>query len=288
MPQEQLLKAGFAEAKAITAKFARSFYFASHFLPREKRLAAYSIYALCRLSDESVDTAQEADKEDNLLRLREKIELAYGNSPLADGLLSAFRRTVKKYALPKEYFTELMEGMHMDLQKNRYENFAQLSLYCYRVAGVVGLMILKIFGYRGPAAEKYAERLGLAMQLTNILRDIGEDASLNRIYLPLEELKEYGLSEEEIFAKRLDERFISLLKFQIGRARGYYQDSLAGVRLINDASCRFTVLAMKEIYCRILRAIEKNNYDVFRRRARVSGAGKLILALKIALGGRYL
>lgn len=288
MPQELPIKAGFAEAKAITAKFAKTFYFASHFLPKEKRMAAYSVYSVCRISDESVDTAQEELKQDNLAGLRQKIDAAYGNSPLRNGLLSAFRETINKYAIPKKYFDELTEGMHTDLEKNRYETFEELSLYCWRVAGVVGLMMLKIFGYSDPAAGKYAEKLGLAMQLTNILRDINEDASVNRIYLPLEELKQYGLSEDDIFAKKLDEKFINLLKFQIRRARQYYEESLAGIKLIDDAACRLTALAMRKMYCGILRAIERNNYDVFSRRAQLNPAQKTMVILKILFSGKYL
>lgn len=288
MPQELPIKAGFAEAKAITAKFAKTFYFASHFLPKAKRLAGYSVYSVCRISDESVDTAQEGLKEGNLARLEQEIDAVYGNSPLQNELLSAFRKTINRYAIPKKYFDELVAGMHMDLEKNRYESFDELSLYCRRVAGVVGLMMLKVFGYTDPAAEKYAEKLGVAMQLTNILRDINEDASANRIYLPLEELNEYGLGEDDIFAKKLDEKFVNLLKFQIRRARQYYEESLAGIKLIDGAACRFTVLAMKEMYCGILQSIERNNYDVFSRRAQLNLAQKIILVLKILIGGKYL
>ncbi|MFH0935409.1 MAG: phytoene/squalene synthase family protein [Candidatus Omnitrophota bacterium] len=288
MPQELSIKAGFTEAKAITAKFAKTFYFASHFLPKEKRMAAYSVYSVCRISDESVDTAQEGLKEGTLARLRQEIDTAYGDSPLQNELLSAFRETINKYAIPKKYFDELIAGMHMDLEKNRYDNFDELSLYCRRVAGVVGLMMLKIFGYSDPAAEKYAEKLGIAMQLTNILRDIAEDASINRIYLPLEELKQYGLGEDDIFAKKLDEKFVNLLKFQIVRARQYYEESLTGIKLIDDAAGRFTVLAMEKMYCGILQAIERNNYDVFSRRAQLSPAQKTMVILKILFSGKYL
>ncbi len=280
--------ADFAKAGAITKKFARTFYFASHFLPQDKRNAAYSVYSICRLSDESVDTSSEKSREENLIRLKQKIEAAYADSALNDGLLEAFRLTVKNYGIPKKYFDELLKGMYMDLRKNRYENFDELYLYCYRVAGVVGLIMLKIFGYRDGSAENYAEKLGIAMQLTNILRDIKEDLEIDRIYLPRCELEQYGIPEKDLFARQANEKFINLLKFQIARARRYYKESLTGVKLITSPASRFVVLAMNEIYGGILNSIEKNNFDVFARRAYINNAQKIMIALKILSRGRYL
>jgi phytoene synthase len=176
----------------------------------------------------------------------------------------------------------------MDLNKNRYENFNELYTYCYRVAGVVGLIMLKIFGSHYKEAEKYAVDLGIAMQLTNILRDIKEDFERGRIYLPGDEMERFGVSKDFIAGNKMNSDFIALLQFQIARARQYYQRSAKGIKMINNVLSRLVVCMMMEMYAGILNVIEENDYDVFSQRAHVTTAGKLGIAIKILFKGYYL
>jgi len=276
---------GFLLAEAITREHAKTFYFASRFLKKDKRNAAYAVYALCRLSDDAVDNPVSSHSQQTLEELERKISDAYKGKNIDDPLLSAFRQTIEQYHIPQEYFQDLISGIRLDLEKNRYSNFAQLLDYCYKVAGVVGLIMLRIFGYQDKQAERYAVELGIAMQLTNILRDIKEDFARGRIYLPQDELQHFQVTESDISSARINEKFRQLLKFQIARARKYYQSAKSGIPLIEDKNSRFVVLAMSDIYSGILKDIEKNNYDVFSRRARVSIIDKINAVLKIILKG---
>jgi len=286
--EEENLRLGFRRAKEITRKFARTFYLASLFLPPKKQYASYAIYALCRISDETVDSGDGKDRESGLKKLEEKISGACSGSSTDDPLLAAFSQTLKLYHIPREYFDALIRGMRMDLELKRYKNFSSLYEYCYNVAGVVGLIMLKVFGYKDSRAEKYAIKLGIAMQLTNILRDIKEDLCRKRVYLPQEELSEFKVSEKQLSEGRLDENFSRFMRFQIERCRAFYRESLEGVGLIESRICRFTVLCMGEIYSAILEDIEKNGYDVFSRRARAGKLKKILLILKITAQGKYL
>ncbi len=287
MKEDQSWKRGLRLAQDITRLHAKTYYFASRFLPKEKQSPAYVLYAVCRICDETVDNPKE-NSLSSLSRTKQNIDLAYSEALLEDDLLLAFRSTVTSFDIPKTYFDELLEGMRMDLTINRYETFDDLYSYCYRVAGVVGLIMLKIFGYRQKEAEKYAVDLGVAMQLTNISRDIKEDFLRGRVYLPQEELKKFNVSEEQISLGKMDENFKSLLKFQIERARRYYADCESGIRLITDGRCRFAVFCMREIYAAILSFIERNHYDVFSKRCYVPSWSKTGIALKILARGRYL
>jgi len=255
-------------------------------LSKKKRLAAYAVYAICRLSDESVDAGE--SQATRLAQIRSDINLAYGQNELGSPLLLAFRQTINKYSIPKIYFDDLLSGMQMDLDKNRYNNFTELNDYCYKVAGVVGLIMLKIFGAKNNEAQIYAKDLGIAMQLTNILRDIKEDYTRGRIYLPKDELDNFGISVNDLATGNLSGNFKELMKFQIQRARFHYQNSQKGIKMVSDWNSRFVILAMKELYAGILSAIEKNNYDVFKTRCHVNTFGKIILLLKIILQGQYL
>jgi phytoene synthase len=280
---------GFSTARAITKQHAKPFYFASHFLPAEKRPAAYAVYALCRISDDTVDAdyPSTAAVAKNLSRIQGSLNAVYDGSPLSDDLLIAFKQTVATYAIPKLYFDEIIDGMYMDLNKHTYEDFDELYRYCYKVAGVVGLIMLKIFGSNNPVAETHAVQLGVAMQLTNILRDIREDFQRGRVYLPQNELEKFGLSSDSLSSGVVDAAFKSFMQFQISRARDYYEQSATGISMIVDSKSRFVVCAMKDLYAGILSAIEKIDYDVFSNRAHVSSAGKIAAALRIFLRGAY-
>jgi phytoene synthase len=277
-----MIEEGIQEARQLTKQYAKSYYFSSHFLPKEQQNASFTLYAICRITDETVD--QPGFKEERLNSLKRKIDLAYSNCKITDdNLLEAFSHTVNAYNIPKAYFDELIKGMEQDMSKSRYRNFSELYDYCYKVAGVVGLMMNKILG--APMdAQNSAISLGVAMQLTNILRDIREDLSRGRIYLPLDELNQYRLTEESIASGEISKDFKAFMKFQIARARTFYADTEMGIKMIPNKRGRFMVRAMKEIYSGILDSIEKMDYDVFSKRAYVSGLRKIALAARLMAG----
>ncbi len=282
----------FAAAQAICARHARSFHFASHFLPRRKRQAAFAVYAFCRMIDDAVD--QEGDAGDalatgtsldaRLAAFAAKLDEIYDDRlrlpPLpqrtaAQHALHAFALTVRRYGIEKQHFLELAEGCRMDLTINRYATWADLEVYCYRVAGVVGLIMCSVFEPADPEAKRQAVAFGNAMQLTNILRDVKEDWDRGRVYLPGEDLARFGYTEADIAAGVVDDRFTALMRFEIERARGLYRNGAAGLRhLANDGS-RLTASAMGVIYGGILGAIERQRYDVYTARARLSASQKL-------------
>jgi phytoene synthase len=278
---------GFHDAEALTRKNAKTFYFASRFLPLEQRRAAYAVYAICRISDDSVDDTEGFADRAGLDQARQGIESAYGNEALSSDILLAFRATVRRYQIPKLYFDELLNGMEIDLARSRYASFDELYRYCYQVAGVVGLIMLSIFGQRDSRAPKHAVELGVAMQLTNILRDIREDLQRGRVYLPQDELTRYGISEGDLALGKVSDRLRDLLRFQVARAREYYARAAQGIEMITESRSRFVALTMKEIYAGILHEIERSGYDVFTQRAHVSTGKKLHTALRILLSGQH-
>ena len=180
-----------------------------------------------------------------------------------------------------------MQGVLQDTHTNRYKNFDELYTYSYRVASTVGLMSSEILGYLDKIALEYAEAMGIAMQLTNILRDVKEDAAINRIYLPQEDLRRFNVSEKQIFANDFDENFRAMMKFQIERARDYYRRGEKGIRLLEKDS-RFTVLLAARNYSKILDEIEKQNYNVFNRRAQTSKSQKILAIPRIWLSAKKL
>ncbi len=283
------IAAGFKEAKNITRRHAKTFYLASLFLSEEERYFSYSVYAICRLSDQCVDGFSLEKPQDQLKILKEKIEAVYSQNVPLDNLLSSLRFTVEKCQIPKDYFYELINGMEMDLIKGRYADFEELRLYCYRVASVVGLIMLKILGAKKIEAQKYAIDLGIAMQLTNIIRDLKEDFQMGRIYIPLNEMSIFGINEESFKNSVEVTRNLKLLiASQIKRSREYYRRSAGGIKFLPNLRTRFVVLTMKEMYSAILKEVEFNNYDVFSKRAFVKLHKKVIIILKILIKGEYL
>ncbi len=285
--QEIKIKKGFQIAKKITKENAKSFYFSSFFLNKTKRKQAYSVYAVCRLSDDAVDNARQNRKK-NLEKNKKDINLTYSNQNINSPLLLAFQKTVNDLKIPKIYFIELTQAMEMDLKKTNYKNFNELYIYCYKAAGVVGLIMLYLFGFKDKKAKKYAISLGVAMQLTNILRDIKEDYQRKRIYLPQDELKDFKVNPAQIKGEAVDPNFINLMKFQINRARSYYKEAELGINSIPDWRCRLTVFLMKNIYATILCEIEKNNYNIFKKRAHTSFFDKIFITLSTLLNLKYL
>jgi len=269
-PSALSLDEAYRQCVAITRTNSRSFFLSSQFLPAQKRMAVRALYAFCRTSDDIVDRAT----DDPARALARWVAQVHTPRPPADNpVLLAWNDTVQRYTIPGVLVDELLAGIAMDLTVHRYETFDDLWLYCYRVASVVGLLSMHIIGYH-EGASPYAVKLGVALQLTNILRDVGEDARRGRIYLPQEDLRRFGLTDDDILAGRRDERFRELMRFEMLRAETLYDESWPGIALL-DADGRMAIAAAAEIYRGILPRIVANDYDVFQKRAYVSLLGKL-------------
>jgi len=283
-PGEQSLYQAAADATAVGSK---SFYFATRFFPPDLARAAHGVYWFCRTTDDLVDEAP--DPVSSASRLEEWDQLlraALRGSDVQNPVLRLFARVAQEFQIPHEYPLDLIEGMRMDLamdrEGRRYRNFDELKLFCYRVASVVGLMMMHVIGFREDPRERAIE-LGIALQLTNILRDIGEDLRRGRVYLPLDEMREFGYSEAEMEARVRNEAFIRLMQYQAGRARSYYRAAQPGIALL-DRRGRFAVEVAARVYAGILDRIEESGYDVFDRRAVVPAARKYwITARTLAL-----
>jgi phytoene synthase len=263
------------QCKAYTRRHAKSFYFSSFLLPKEKRNAAYAVYTFCRYTDNIADhyAGQYSPDSENLFgHIYNYIDDVYSTH---SSLKHAFADTIRKFKIPKHYFTELIEGVMMDINKKRYATFMELDTYCYKVASVVGLMMSEIFGYSSKSALPYAIYLGKAMQLTNILRDVYEDYLMDRIYLPHDERKFFGYTEEDIDKKVLDSRFSDMMRFNVERNRAFYELASHGIPYLTNDGSRTTAVLMYKIYSGILSEIEKYNYDIYSSRRYVSTVGKL-------------
>jgi len=268
-----------------TRVHAKSFYFCARFLPPEKRRAIYAVYALCRHVDDEVDEANVRDEDGAraaIERWRNELQSVYRNeaSSSPSPVLVAWRDMLQRYPIAEELPLELMRGVLMDTYQKRYATWDELRVYCYRVASIVGLMSTEIFGYREAFTLKYAEALGLAMQLTNILRDIGEDLALNRIYLPQDDLAKFDVSEDMLARGEVTGNFRELMKFEIERARSFYREAEKGIPLL-DRDTRFTVLLAARLYARILDEIERADFNVFTRRAHLTLFGKVRAAPRV-------
>lgn len=267
----ELLHQAYDHCTRMTAQYSRSFFLASRLLPAEKRQAIRSLYAFCRTTDDMVDSPGENTEEK--LKVWRKNSLSGQPSP-TDIVATAWAHTRARYQIPKRYAEQLIEGVARDLYQKRYRSFDELTQYCYGVASTVGLMSMHIIGYEGERAIPYAVKLGVALQLTNILRDIREDWEMGRLYLPLEELDFFRLGESDIAQGRVDERWQAFMKFQINRARRLYEEAWPGIALLAPEG-RIAIAAAATFYGSILDDIERHNYDVFSRRAYVSGWQKL-------------
>ncbi len=255
------LELAYAECRSITRREAKNFYYAFLTLPADKRRAIYAAYAFCRHCDDSVDEQGTAEaKLAALATLQSGLDQAFRGRPESP-VFMALADTSGRYDIPQDYFREIILGVESDLVKQRYRDFDELRQYCYRVASVVGLVCLQIFQYQGAEAKDYAVDLGLAMQLTNILRDVREDLGMGRIYLPQDEMARFGYSEECLRGGVKNEAFIELSRFQAERARGYFKN---GLRLLPHLSRRSRACpaALGAIYSRVLDRIEASGYDV--------------------------
>lgn len=270
----------------MTRQHAKTFYFASHVLPVQKRSDAYAVYAFCRHVDDQIDLApDEPARARALADLERLLHAVYlpGERPesIESSLpwLHAFRETIRRRAIPAGYFKDLLKGVEMDRGQVRIQTWDELDRYCYHVASVVGLIMVHVLTEPSPELLKPACDLGMAMQLTNILRDIAEDWRRNRLYLPADELGKFGLTADDIARQRTGDSFRAMMRFQIGRARAYYSHAEPGIAALPADGSRFCARLMSTVYGAILDEIERADYEVFRGRVRVSFSRKLWLAL---------
>ncbi len=283
MPPATELASLYARAASATASGSKSFYFATRFFPADLAKAAHSVYWFCRHTDDLVDECASLDEgRRDLEAWASDLQSGLRGDPVEHPVLRLFLATVDAYEIPPEYPLELIEGMRMDLNRVRYENFAELRQFCYRVASVVGLMMSYVIGFRDPALP-YAVDLGIAMQLTNILRDIGEDFERGRIYLPSGELSRFGYSEDELSRGVRNDAFHRLMRFQVARARDYYERAHPGIALLAPDG-RFAVQVASDVYREILRRIEQSDYDVFEQRAVVPRVQKYWITARSMAG----
>lgn len=281
------VEAAYELCRQVTAKYSKTFYMGTLLMAPAKRRAIWAIYLWCRRTDELVDGPQaQFTSEKTLDRWEAQLESVFSGCPVDDEDV-ALVDTLEQFPLDIQPFKDMIAGQRMDLRRSRYDTFEELELYCYRVAGTVGLMSTTIMGVDGqletapwchhnpldPTPQAIA--LGIANQLTNILRDVGEDVRRGRIYLPLEDLQRFNYSEADLIAGVIDDRWRRLMAFQIDRARRFYQEAEAGISLLSP-DARWPVWAALELYQQILDVIEENDYDVFSRRAYVPSWRKFL------------
>jgi len=281
----------YAYCRQLARLSASNFYYAFYMLPRRKRDALCSLYAFMRLVDDVSDTAEGvadpaealAAKQSALARWRVMLDQSLVGKTEGHPILPAFADTVKLYRIPSRYFHDLISGTEMDLTETRYATFERLREYCYRVAGTVGLTCLHVFGFDDPHAPELAERLGIAFQVTNILRDIRPDLALGRVYLPGQDLARFGCSIANLERGVVTPAVRELLRFEANRAWQFYEEGARLIRQI-DSDSRAALWALVKIYGTLLTRIEERDYDVFSSRIRVSGPEKARILVRARLG----
>ena len=263
----------------LTRKSRSNFFYAFLLLPRAQREAIFAVYAFCRIVDDAVDEgADRGVQRAELARWREEIARVWGAGEPEHPAAQRLREAVRQFPIPREALEEIIAGVEMDLDTTSYETFKDLYPYCYRVASAVGLCSIAIFGYTDPRAQDYAINLGVALQLTNILRDVQVDAHLGRIYLPQEDLRRFGVSPNELRAGRYSTAFEALMAFEAARAREYYARAWRGLPPADRRSL-FAAEIMGRTYFALLQAIEARGFDVFGERVTVSSRRRIAIAL---------
>lgn len=286
MPLTLDLPASYRYCALVARTQARNFYYSFRVLPPDRRAALCAIYAFMRASDDISDDDGSAEgRAARMAAWRRSLVAALAGDYGDSQILPAFHDTVTRYRIPHRYFHELIDGAEMDLTPHRYATFDDLYRYCYHVASVVGLVCIHVFGFSDPRACEYAEACGIAFQLTNILRDLGEDSRMGRVYLPQEDLRRFEYTEADLAAQVVDERYLALMRFEVERAESFYGKAQPLMPLIDPVS-RPCLQAMIQIYHGILEQIVRQDYDVFRSRARVPAWGKLGIALRAYLQSR--
>lgn len=267
------LEKAYALCSEVAAHHSKSFYMASGLLPEEKRSATRALYAFCRTVDDIVDEGSVVGRDAELDYWRGVAQGILHPRP-NDLVAQAWADTRSRYHIPARYALQLIDGVARDVTQTRYKNFDDLATYCYGVASTVGLMSMYIVGFKSNEALPYAIKLGVALQLTNILRDVGEDYRSGRIYLPKDELKTFGIREADLARGVVDDKWRAFMKFQIQRARELYAESEKGIPFL-ERDGQLAIGAASTFYQGILDAIEANDYDVFSKRASLSAWGKL-------------
>ena len=266
------LRNAYAHAEEITREHSKSFFLASQLLPEEKRSAVRALYAFCRIVDDIVDEDTVDERDAHLDYWREVVQSA---SFLDDDLVAAaWADTLARYHIPRHYALQLIDGVNRDMTQTRYQTFDDLATYCYGVASTEGLMSMYIVGFESNEAVPYAIKLGVALQMTNILRDVGEDYRNGRLYLPREELALYGIRESDIIAGNVTDAWRLFMKFQIERTRQLYEEAWLGVKML-EREGQLSIGAAAVFYQGILDAIEANGYDNFNKRASLSAWEKM-------------
>ena len=276
-----------SEALATLVRKSRSsFYYSFLFLPRAKREALYAVYALCRAVDDIADDSGDVEaKAERLKGWREELDRCYAGRP-THFITRALRDCLSRYPIPKGYFDEVIAGVEMDLTVTRYPTIADLARYCYRVASVVGLICIEIFGYRREATKEYAINLGLALQLTNILRDLKTDGRRGRIYLPQEDLERFGYSEDDLLHCRYTPGFFPLMRFEADRARDYFRRAAESLPS-EDRKNMVAAEIMGRIYRETLETIARKEFRVFEDRIALPRARKIRLVLTTWARNRF-
>jgi phytoene synthase len=280
VPSAASVFASYAHCQELARREARNFYHAFRILPGPQRRAICALYSFMRIADDLADGPEDvAAKRRALESWRVQLAAALAGTP-THPIHPALAHTVATYRIPPLYLEEVLDGVGMDLDTDRYNTFAELYQYCYRVASAVGLSCIHIWGFRDERAKEYAEAAGIAFQLTNILRDLAEDAARGRVYLPGEDLERFGYAPEGLARGVRDEAFRALMRFQADRARSYYQAAEPLVPLLPPAG-RAVFLMMLRTYRGLLDAIVRRDYDVFSRRVRLGRLHKLWLLLRV-------
>lgn len=277
-----------AYCTALTKRSGSNFYYSFLFLPRAQREAIYAVYAFCREVDSAVDDPRPgSDPREEIRRWRAELAAAYHGTPSFPVTISLAEHA-QRFGIPQEYFEDLIAGVEMDLTISRYATFDELYLYCYRVASVVGLICLKVFGTRAPLAKEYAITLGLAFQLTNILRDLAADGQRGRVYLPQDDLARFGYPERELLGRTYSPRFMELMRFECARAREYYSKARRVALALPAQDRRALTVAeiMRGVYERILGRIEESGYRVFGPRVSLAPPYRLAIAAGVWLRSR--
>lgn len=274
---------------AVTKKSGSNFYYSFLFLPRRRRGAMYTVYAFCKEVDSAVDEPPPgSNPQDELRRWRAELAAVYGGTPTLPVTVSLAEHAANLH-IPKVYFEELIKGVEMDLTASRYETFDELSLYCYRVASVVGLICLHVFGATSARAQDYAVDLGMAFQLTNIVRDVNTDVAQGRIYLPQEDLRKFGCTEAMLFERQDSQALREVIACEAGRARTYYAKAAAAFAALPASERRALTAAeiMRAVYSRILDRVERSGHRVFGERARLPTLYRLAIAAGVWLRSRF-
>lgn len=271
--------------RKIAKSRAKNFYYSFLLLDKPRRDAMCAIYAFMRHCDDLSDdpaVPEKAQVRNSIAVWRMQLDRALRGDVGDNAIWPAFHDTVERYRIPHRYFHEMIDGVLSDLEPRQVQTHEELYRYCYQVASVVGLTIVHIFGFRSSRALLLAEKCGVAFQLTNILRDVREDAEMNRAYLPLEDLVRFGVPAQQLRSGQEDERFRDLMRFEASRARAYYDESEPLSELIEPQSRR-SLWALRQIYLRLLSKIERSNYSVLTRRINVPTRTKILLLLRAFL-----